>query len=98
MSEKFRGLRKGERWWAAECVLRAAGLVSLAACWRMALVAHAFIIAPPPHQPTLVEFLICAGVFLLLAAGLALTFEGPGLFRHYPVPARSAFLRTLIHD
>ncbi len=98
MSEKLRGLQKGERWWAAECVLRAVGLLSLAGCWRTALLAHRLIIARPPHQATVIEFLICAGVFLLLITGLAFTFVGPGLFRHYPVPPRSAFLRTPTHD
>jgi len=98
MSENFKGLQKGKRWWAAECVLRVVGLVSLAGCWSMAVLAHRLIIAPPPHQATLTELLICAGVFLLLITGLAFTFSGPGLFRHYPVPPRSAFLRTAKHD
>ena len=91
MSGIYDRLRKGERWWAAEVVLRAGGLILLGACYRAALLAHMLINAPPPHQATLGEFAACAATFLMLTCGLALTFKGPGLFRHLPIPPQSAY-------
>ena len=91
MSSHFDRLHRGERWWAAEFVLRTAGIALLGGCYKLALLAHRMIAAAPPHEATLGEFAICAAVFLALTSGLALTMEGPGLFRHVPVPSRSAW-------
>ena len=91
MSGNFDRLRRGERWWAAEVALRASGLILLGACYRAALLAHMLIATQPPHQATPGEFAICAAAFLALTSGLALTFAGPGLLRHVPIPPHSAF-------
>lgn len=91
MSGNLDRLRKGERWWAAEVILRAGGLILLGGCYRAALLAQSLINRSPPHQATPGEFAVCAATFLLLTCGLALTFEGPGLFRHMPIPAHSAY-------
>ena len=84
-------LRDGGRWWMAELVLRGAGLgllflftLSMRWCCRL-------VDAPPQHQATPVEFIAAAMVFAFLAAGLALLFEGPGLFRPIPLPPRAMF-------
>lgn len=84
-------LGKGQRWWAAEILLRLGGLVLLGACYGAALLAHRLITTPPPHQATLAEFALCLGVYLSLSGGLALSLVGPGLFRHVPIPAHSAY-------
>lgn len=89
MSGKLDRLRKGERCWPAELVLRGLGLAALAACWRAALLAHRLITTPPAHPPTVGEFAICAVTVLLLTTGIALTFEGAGLFLEVPFPARN---------
>lgn len=91
MSGKLDRLRKGERWWAAEVMLRFTGLILLGICYRTALLAHTLINTQPPHQTTPSEFAICAVTFLALTCGIALTFEGPGLLRHVPIPPHSAF-------
>lgn len=91
MSGYLERLREGERLWVAEGVLRVCGLALLGACYRAALLAHALVTARPPHQTSLAEFAVCAATFVLLICGLALTFEGPGLFRHLPIPAHSAY-------
>lgn len=88
MSGNLDRLRKGERWWAAEVVLRVGGLLLLDACYRAALLAHGLINTPPHHQATPGEFALCAATFLLLTCGLALSFEGRGLFKHIPMPPR----------
>ncbi len=84
-------LRRGERWWAAELALRIAGLALLGGCYRLGLLSHRLSTAQPSHVATLGEFAICAATFVSLTCGLALTFEGPGLFRFVPVPTHSAY-------
>ena len=91
MSGNLERLQRGERWWAAELVFRACGLILLGACYRAALLAHLLINSLPLHQATPVEFAICAAAFLTLTSGLALTFAGPGLLRQVPIPPHSAY-------
>ncbi|MBB3981401.1 hypothetical protein GGR44_001048 [Sphingobium fontiphilum] len=91
MSLHFDRLRRGERWWAAEIVLRAIGLMLLVGCYRLALVAHRMVTAPPPHQATLGEFAICTAIVVTLTSGLAFTLFGPGLFEEVPIPRNSAY-------
>lgn len=91
MSGHLNRLRNGERWWAAEVLLRAGGLILLACSYRTAMAALRLINVRPPHQATLAEFAVCGATFFLLTCGLALTVEGPGLMRQLPVPAHSAF-------
>jgi len=82
-------LASGQRWWAAELVLRPAGLCCLAAAVALAFLVHRRIIAPPPHDPAPLDFLTCLGAVILLSLGLALAIEGPGLFRRVPRPPRA---------
>lgn len=89
MSGTLDRLRKGERCWPAELVLRGLGLAALTACWRAALFAHRLIVELPAHPPTAGEFAICAVTVLLLTTGIALTFEGAGLFLQVPFPPRN---------
>jgi hypothetical protein len=89
MSRYLDRLHRGERWWAAEFIIRTAGLVLLAGCYRIALVARALSAVRSPDQVTTGEFGACLAAFVLLTGGLALTLEGPGLFRHVPIPVRS---------
>ncbi|MGB7655352.1 MAG: hypothetical protein WBL74_07710 [Novosphingobium sp.] len=84
-------LRKGERWWTAEAVLRSFGVLLLAGSYRLGLVAHRWATTPPPHQATLGEFAVCLAIAVCLTSGLALTMFGPKLFEHVPIPARSAY-------
>jgi len=84
-------LHRGERWWAAEVVFRVFGLILLGICYRAAMLAHMLINSQPLHQATPGEFAICAAAFLTLTSGLALTFAGPGLLRHVPIPPHSAY-------
>jgi hypothetical protein len=44
---------------------------------------------PPQHEATALEFAIAATTFVCLSAGLALLFEGQGLFRLVPLPPRA---------
>lgn len=89
MSRHLDRLRRGERWWAAEIVLRTLGVLLFGGCYKFALMAHRLITTPPPHPATPGEFAVCAATFFLLVSGLAFTVEGPGLFRHVPIPTRS---------
>lgn len=82
-------LRRGERHWPAELAFRAVGLALLCICalglrWICALVSE-----PPRHGATPLEMLAALLVFLCLGTGIALTFEGPGLLRHVPLPPRA---------
>lgn len=86
MSRNLDRLRKGERWWTAEVVLRALGMLSLAACYRLGIVAHRLVTTPPRHQATLGEFAVCLVIAVCLTSGLAFTMFGPKLFQHVPVP------------
>jgi len=89
MSSVFERLRLGQRCWSAEFVLRSLGLALLVACGKVLLLAHHMVSALPSHPATFAEFALCAVSFLALTCGLALTIEGPGLFRLVPIPTRS---------
>lgn len=91
MSRHFDCLRRGERWWAAEFVLRSIGLALLGGCYELGLLAHRLVMTLPLHRGTPGEFAICAATFLALSSGLALTFFGPGVFREVPIPPHSAW-------
>jgi hypothetical protein len=84
-------LQRGKRWWAAELVLRVAGLGMLAFCALMARVVYRLANLPPPHDGTPREFILGAVAVVSLWTGLALFFEGPGLFRLLPKPPRALF-------
>ena len=89
MSHAFDRLRRGERWWTAELFMRAFGVLLLGGAHRIAVWAHRIINTPPAHHTTPGELALCGVVFLLLTGGLAFVIEGPGLFRHVPIPSRS---------
>ena len=91
MSRYLDRLHQGERLWAAEAVLRSIGLMLLAGCHRLALLAQRLMGSPPNHPVTLPEFSLCAAIVVLLSSGLALTLEGPGLLRDVPIPRSSAY-------
>jgi hypothetical protein len=80
-------MRRGERCWPAEFVLRLGGLGLLGFCALLArLVVHhvqATVIDTPP------EFVLSALAFCCLTSGLALLLFGPRLFRLMPRPPRA---------
>lgn len=82
-------LESDERWWAAEVVLRLIGLALLGACAAFGRVVLRLVGHSPPHQGTPAEFAVAALAFVCLTSGLALLFEGPGLFRLLPMPPRA---------
>lgn len=82
-------LRRGQRWWPAEFVLRGLGVVLLYVSGRLAMLVERMVVAPPLHEPTPSAFAVCAAAFVLLSGGLALTLVGPVLLRHVPVPRRA---------
>ena len=84
-------LRRGERCWLAEIVLRATGLGMLAFCALMVGIVYRLANLPPPHDGTPLEFVLGAVAVVALWTGLALFFEGPGLFRLMPKPPRALF-------
>jgi hypothetical protein len=80
-------LRRGERYWPAEIVLRASGLSLLGLCAILARlvvadIQHSLVETPP-------EFLLAALVFAGLTGGLALLLFGPRLFKLMPTPPRA---------
>lgn len=81
-------LERGERWWAAEIVLRSIGLGLLHACALMLRRIFWLVHQPRPHQGAPLEFAVAAIAFACLSAGLALLLEGPGLFRRVDLPPR----------
>jgi len=86
LNNRLATLRKGQRWWAAEVVLRALGLLALVAFWRLAQFVHRLTAALPRHPASLWELALCAASVALLCSGLTLVGVGPGLFRHVPLP------------
>ncbi len=89
MTRNLDRLRKGERWWTAEFVLRLSGMVLLTAAYRLGGVAHRWVMTPPPHQATPGEFAVSLGIVVCLTCGLALTMFGPKLFEHVPIPKKN---------
>ncbi len=85
MSRNLDRLRKGERWWTAEVVLRGLGILFLTACYRLGIVAHRWAMVPP-HQATLGELAQCLVIAVCLTSGLAFIMFGPKLFEHVPIP------------
>lgn len=89
-NEWKRRLEQGERWWAAEVALRAAGLGLLAAGGLLALWLIGSIAAPPPHHAArMLDYGAALALFLCGSGGSALLTLGPGLFRLVPLPRRT---------
>lgn len=81
-------LGKGNRWWAAEIVLRAFGAALLGICAAASWWLRRSVAQPPAHAATLLEFALAVLIVASFGLGLAFLFEGPGLFRLIPVPGR----------
>lgn len=83
-------LRRGERVWLAEFGLRALGLGMLALCALLARTLYRMS-RSPPHSASPLEFILAGIGVVCLWVGLALLFEGPGLFRLQPRPPRALY-------
>jgi len=81
----------GNRPWVGECLLRLGGVGFLLASWWdlrwLARLQHAL----PPHETIPIEWAAAAAACAALSAGIALSIEGPGLFRQQPCPPRCPF-------
>jgi len=91
MRAVMRRLPSGERWWAAEVVVRVMALV----CFGLAALClvhleHSFD-RLPVHEPSLADFAVSGAGVVLFSAGSAFLIEGPGLFRLVPNPRRRLF-------
>jgi hypothetical protein len=83
-------LETGDRWWAAEIVLRAIGLALLGLCALSAIWLHAAVQRPSSELSLALETAEAAGTFLCWSMGGALLTVGQGLFRLIDVPGRAA--------
>jgi hypothetical protein len=88
MGQIMRRLESGERWWAAEIVLRSFGLSLLALCAATALWLCRSVHQPPAHSARALEYGAALVAFLSWSLGWAFLVEGPGLFKLIPVPPR----------
>ena len=88
MGRIMRRLESGKRWWAAEIVLRSFGLALLGLCATAASWLYRSVHQPPPHGTHALEYGAALVTFLSWSGGCSFLFEGPGLFKLLPVPAR----------
>ncbi|HEX7712281.1 MAG TPA: hypothetical protein VF418_15225 [Sphingomonadaceae bacterium] len=77
---------QGERWWAAEAALRAAGLALLALCAGATAWLYGSLHTPPPHQAGILEFFAGALIVLGWSTGWPLLLLGQGLFKPVILP------------
>lgn len=89
MATMFERIKQGDRCWMAELTLRLAGLAVLAIAAFIARMLGRLINQGPPHSASPVELTIAAAACACLSAGLALAFEGAGLFRLVSLPPRA---------
>ncbi|MEE4451060.1 hypothetical protein [Novosphingobium resinovorum] len=73
---------------AAQIGLRALGAGILSGAWLVGAKLYAIVHAHPPSQASMGEWALCAVLVVLLVAGNALLFVGPGLWRQVPIPGR----------
>ena len=85
-------LGTGERWWAAEVVLRAAGLALFGLAALAALWLTRSMRVPAPHSATWRELLAAYAAVLSGCGGALLTFFGPWCFKRMPLPRGRAAL------
>jgi hypothetical protein len=85
----MRRMGTGERWWAAEIVVRAIGLLLLALCAGAAFWLYRSLHRPPPHPDGVLDFAAGALSVVCWWFGWAFALEGPALFKLVPLPARS---------
>ena len=88
-------LGTGERWWAAEFAVRAAGLALLAACALATLWLYRSVHQPPTHQANALELVAATVVVVGGCGGCMLTFVGPTLFEQVPIPNRAVSRLTI---
>lgn len=86
MDAIMRRLQSGERWWAAEAVLRALGLAALALCAGAGAWLYNSLHLAPQHQPSALELLAGALVVLGWCTGWPLLLLGQGLFKPVELP------------
>ena len=88
LNDIFDRLGTGERWWTAECVVRGAGMLLLAACILATLWLHRSVHRPPTHDANAREWLAAVTVVAGGCGGGVLTLAGPGLFERISAPGR----------
>ncbi|MGK6356905.1 hypothetical protein ACMGDH_16955 [Sphingomonas sp. DT-207] len=81
---------RGERCWTAEVALRGLGVSFLGLCTTAFGWLHRALTQPHVHGVTTLELAAATLVAASLQLGLALAFEGPGLFRLIPAASRHA--------
>lgn len=77
----------GERWWAAEIVVRGAGALLLG-LYALAMTGLYHIASAQPADRA-IDYLLATLTMLCWWFGCAFLFEGPALFALIPVPGRS---------
>ena len=80
--------RSGKAGWPAHVLVRAAGLVLLAAAWRAGLWLAARLALDAGQGSDLPALAVAFAGFAIATTGLALTALGPELWCHYEVPTR----------
>ena len=81
-------LESGERWWAAEIILRSFGMALLGLCAVASVLLYRSVHQPPPHEARPIEFLEALLMVLGWSLGWSFLVVGPGLFKLVPVPGR----------
>lgn len=89
MAALIERLRRGERCWMAELLLRLAGLAVFYLVAQISRGLCRLVNQPPPHPGSPLEFAVAAAACVGLSVGLALSLEGAGLFRLVPLPPRA---------
>ncbi|MBW8783939.1 MAG: hypothetical protein JF593_04750 [Novosphingobium sp.] len=64
-----------------ELTARCSGLVLTCIALSLAIVIRRLVLVPPPHRPSVIEFVLAALAVACGSSGLALLVEGRGLFR-----------------
>jgi len=73
---------------AAQFGLRIGGLAVLSAAWATGVRLYAQVHSHPPASASFGELVWCTLLVVLLVAGNALLFVGPGLWKQVEIPAR----------
>jgi hypothetical protein len=79
------------RLWLREIAIRSSGSALLVACGFASRALYRLANLPPAHEANAFELLLAVAVFLTFACGLALLFQGGGLFELIPVPPRNRY-------
>ena len=95
LKQIFDRLGTGERWWAAEILMRLAGLALIAGCVFAGRWLYGSVHTPPPHEAGGLELVAAAVVVTCGLGGTMLAFIGPSMFKQVPIPGGSHFIQTL---